>query len=168
MADDSPTRARWSASNSSKSQTVRGKQANNASSRSKVVTRPRTLLLPLAPFWRTADCACATQPGRKTSPPRRQTLISNSHLWAARMACPMRVVRTCRKTPRQDQAANTAGSRSLAAVQHCRRNCSVPSLLLPGGPPSNSGSPIGRTAVPHAARRVLNRPLRAHPIGACA
>jgi hypothetical protein len=115
---------------------------------------------------------CATQPGRKTSRRRPRTLISNSpHLWAARMACPMRVARTYRKTPPRDRAANTAGSRSLAAG-HCfhHRKCSVPSLLLfvsRGGPPS-LGFLTGRIAVQHWARRALNRYLRARPIGACA
>ena len=169
MADDAPTRARSSVLNPNKSQTARGKQVNNASTRSKVVTRPRTLLLSFCPPSAERLILCAPQPGRKTSPRRPRTLISNSlHLWAARMACPMRVVRTCRKTPPRGRAANNVGSRSLAAGQRCyHRKCSVPSLLWRGGPPS-SGLPTGRIAVQHWVRRALNKHLRARQIGACA
>jgi hypothetical protein len=69
MADDAPTRARSSVLNPNKSQTVRGKQVNNASTRSKVVTRPRTLLFSLCPlFCRTSNFVCPTA-WAKNEPP---------------------------------------------------------------------------------------------------
>jgi hypothetical protein len=162
MADDPPTQARLSVSNHNKS---RGKQAT-VSSRRNIVTIPRTLSS-LAPLPSSTHLS-APQLGQKTSPPRLQTLIImnvNPHLQVARM----RVVPTCRKTPRQDQAANTAGSRSPVAVQsYHRRTCSVQNLLLllladwRGGLPSVLGFPTGRIVVHHLARRVPNGDGRAH------
>jgi hypothetical protein len=68
MADDAPTRARSSVLNPNKSQTARGKQVNNASTRSKVVTRPRTLLLSFSLFCRTSNFVCPTA-WAKNEPP---------------------------------------------------------------------------------------------------
>lgn len=113
------------------------------------------------------------QPGRKTSPPRLQPLniIMNPHLRVARM----RVVQTCRKTPRQGQAASTAGSRSPVAARCYGRTRSVPNLLRllltdsRGGRPSVSGFHTGRIVVHHLARRALNDgAVRVHSIVACA
>jgi hypothetical protein len=93
----------------------------------------------------------AAQLGQKMNLPRPQTLIMNLHLREARMAHPMRIALTRRKTPRQDQVANIAGSHSLVAAQ-CfhRRKCLGLSLLLHdsrGGPPSVLGFTIGTIAV---------------------
>lgn len=170
MADDPPAQASSSVSNHNKSQTLRGKQATG-SSRRHVVTIPRTL----PSLWLLCHCSflCVLpQPGRKTSLPRPQPLISmNPHLRVARM----RVVLTCRKTPRRDQVANTAGSRSPVVARCYGRTRSVLNLLRllltdsRGGPPSVSGSHTGRIAVQHLARRVPNNgAVRAHSIVACA
>ena len=64
------------------------------------------------------------------NPPRPQTLIVNLHHLEARMAHPTHIPLTCRNTPRQDQAVNTAGSHSLVAAQcYHRRMLSGLSLL---------------------------------------
>jgi hypothetical protein len=158
MADDPPTldRSSLSVPNHNKSQTVRAKRTSTTS-RSKIVTRPRTL----SPFFdSSASCLVlisglfAAQLGQKTSLPRPQTLIMNFHLREARMVHPTRIALTCRNTPRQesqDQVVNTAGSHSLAAAQcYHRRTCLGLSLLLRdsrGGLPSVSGFTTGTIAV---------------------
>ncbi len=127
MVDDPPTRS--AVSNHNKSQTARAKRVSSTT-RSKVVTRPRMLSL-LVPLPRANLSCLAAQPGRKTSLPRPQALIMNLHPREARMAHPMHIVLTRRKILPQDQAANTAGFRSLVDAQcYRRRTCSGPSLLL--------------------------------------
>jgi hypothetical protein len=168
MADDRPTLASsyLSVSNhNNKSQAVRA-QRISATSRSKIVTRPRTLsFLWLIPPTRADFRLVAAQLGRKMSLPRPQTLIMNFHLREARMAHLTHIALTCHNTPRQDQAANTAGSRSLVAAQcYHRQKCLGLSLLLHdwrGGLQSVLGFTTGTIAVWNLGIGVQNKPLRA-------
>jgi hypothetical protein len=127
MVDDPPSRSAVSYHN--KSQTVRVQRVS-ATTRSKIVTRPRMLSLLVSLLRANLSCLAA-QPGRKTSLPHPKALIMNPHPREARMAHPTQIVLTCHKTLPQDQAANTAGSRSLVDAQcYRRRTCLGLSLLL--------------------------------------
>ena len=145
MADDSPTRARSSASNPSKSQTVRGKQANNAPSRSKVVTRPRTLSLPFP----SGEPLIRHSLGERRAPLAdrlaSRTPISGRHVWPVRCASFGRVAkllgRTKRRTPLvpvhpppPNIAIGTARSRAFSYPE-----AHHPTRVLPqGGPQSHT------------------------------
>ena len=134
MADGPPTLACSSLSvpNHNKSQTVRAKQIS-VTSRSKIVTRPRTLLcILLIPSSRAhfRFFFLAAQLGRKMSLPRPQTLIMNPHLREARMAHPTRIALTCRKTPR----AGPSGEHRW--FPFTRRRPMLPSAEMFGAEPS--------------------------------
>jgi hypothetical protein len=137
-----------SASALRKSQTGRSKETN-ASSRSRVVTRPRMcgpVLLPQA-----IDPFCSLQHGQRTNRPLPQTPIMHSLHLAVRVVSPRHGVQTspCTTTLQADHQmlANIDGSHSLAGVQRSHPKEVVPPNSRRSPPPLRRRPPSSLTGV---------------------